>query len=47
MSIHQISNYNDTSTKYLSNIDNKMVIEEQAPAINDEAAVYEKAPSNK
>ena len=47
MSIHQISNYNDTSTKYLSNKDNKKVIEEQAPAINDEAAVYEKASSNK
>lgn len=47
MSIRQITNYNDTSAKYTSNNDSKKIKEEVAPVKNDEAAVYEKTPSNK
>lgn len=43
MSIHQITNNSDISTKYTSN-DNKKVKEEAAPVNNGEAAVYDKKP---
>lgn len=46
MSIHQITNYNDTNTKYTSN-NSKKVKEEPAPVKADEAAVYEKTSDTK
>ena len=47
MSIQKVTGYNDTSSNYVNNNESLKVKEEPAPAINEDAAVYEKTSSDK